>query len=230
MATFRGNQIDGLVRQTGDTIEQLDDGTWSASVIFMCRWANVVQFAPKRNVAVHPDFDALKCNGCKIDRLKPGDVARMTATYRGFFGSETGPEPPTLPDSTEETVTSMSDAPIETHPDFVAVLGGTKESPKNGAVFNDDGTFKGWKADSRYAGKEAYLVGSTIYRKTTPSRSRPGSVGPVGQIQSPGIGGGAAGADWLFTSQTWRRDGAVYEVSLEYMLSGPGGWDPTIYS
>lgn len=222
-----GWPLTGLARQTGDTVTQSEDGTWVARIIYRCAWLQVMALAPRRNVSKHPDFPTLICNGCQITRLKPGIVAELAASYRGFFNRPDDPD--TLPNSTEEIVTSMSDAPIETNPRFVSTLGGTKASPKNGAVFDDDGKFTGWKSDSRYAGKESYLVASTIYRKTDPSRSSPKTVGNVGTIQSPGVGGGPSGATWLFTGQTWRRDGGVYEVTKEYMLSGPGGWDDTIY-
>lgn len=225
MSTYRlrGNQILGLVRQTGDTIDQVDDGTWEAQVRYICRWANVLSLAPVRNTARHPDFPNLICKNCKITRLKPGVVCQLDVSYRGLIGPEE------LAQAVEETITSTSEAPIETHPDFTSILGGNKAAPKNGAVFDTDGKFTGWKSDSPYAGKESYLIPSTIYRKTTPSRVRPTSVGPVGTIVSPGIGGGGLDANWLFTVRSWRRDGGVYEVTEEYMLSGPGGFDPTIY-
>lgn len=228
MSELKGNQLLGLHRQTGDTLVQREDGSWEGTVKYICRWANSISFAPKRNIARHPDFTALICSSCQVNRLKPGVVCELNVTYRGLLG--TAPDPEDLDRSTEEVITSTSEAPIETHPRFVSTLGGTKAAPLNGAVFNDDGTFKGWKADSPYAGKEAFLIPSTVYRKTTPSRTRPLNIGPVGTIVSPGIGGGQVGSNWLYTCKTWRRDGGLYEVSEEYMLSGPGGWDSTIYS
>lgn len=222
----KGNQITGLVRQTGDTCVQLDDGSWEATVKYIARWTQVMYLAPQRNVARHPDFPSLQCTGCSINRLKPGLVAELTAKYRGFFGSE---DPP-LDTSTEEVITSTSEAPIETHPDFVDVLGGNKDNPLNGAIFDGDGQFTGWAADSPYAGKESYLIPSTIYRRSSPRRESPNDIGDVGTISSPGVGGGPSGSNWMFTARTWRRDGAVYTVTEEWMLSGPGGFDPTIYS
>lgn len=219
-----GQEIKGLVRQTGDTMTQLDDGTWEARVRYVCPYLLVVTLAPKRNISVHPDFNVLKCNGCSVQRLKPGDFAELTVSYRGFFDSDPG----TGDNSTEEIVSNTSDAPIETHPKFVDEIGGTAASPLNGAVFDDDGKFLGFAADSEFAGVDSYLVPSTVYRKTTPTASRPSSVADVGVIGSAPIGGGDK--NWLFISRTWRRDGAVYEVSEEYMLSGPGGWNNTIYT
>lgn len=224
---IQGNQVEGLIRQTGDSLSQREDGTFDATVRFVCRWADIMVYAPRRNSARHPDFPTLICNGIQGTRLKPGIMVELTATYRGVVGST--PDPGNeLGNSTEEVITSMSEAPIETNPKFVTDIGGTQANPLNDAVFNDDGTFKGWKVTSRFAGKESYLIPSTIYRRSTPSRTRPSSVGPVGTISSPGIGSPAT-TNWLYTARTWRRDGGVYEVSDEYMLSGPGGWDPVIY-
>lgn len=223
-----GNQIGSLVRQTGDSATQLEDGTWEATVVYVCRWQSVIYLAPRRNQAYHPDFSSLICSRCSVERLKPGTFAKLNVIYRGFFGPEPDPTEPPADTSSEEIITSTSEAPIETHPDFTGVLGGTKDAPLNGAVFNDDGTFKGWRSDSRYAGKEAFLIPSTVYRRSTPSRGRPANLGPVGKIQNAPVGV-SGDNNWLFTCRSWRRDGAVYEVSEEYMLSGPGGWDDTIY-
>jgi hypothetical protein len=218
-----GNQILGLQRQTGDTCDQLEDGTWEATVRYICRWANVMALAPRRNSARHPDFPSLQCKGCKISRLKPGIMAQMDVTYRGILSDAS------LPDATEEVITSTSEAPVETHPHFTTIIGGTAAAPLNGAVFDKDGKFTGWKSDSQFAGKESYLIPSTIYRKNTPSRARPLDIGPVGTIRNPGIGGGPLDSNWMFTVKSWRRDGGVYEITEEYMLSGPGGWDPILY-
>ena len=224
--TIKGNQIGGLIRQTGDTLTQLADGTWEAEVIYVCRWANLMYQAPLRNIARHPDFSPLICNGCKVNRLKPGLVCELHVSYRGFLG----PAGVTPGNSIEEIISSTSEQPIETHPKFVSDLGGKKGAVLNKASFDDNGRFLGFAADSTYAGAESYLVPSTIYRSTTPARSRPSDVGPVGTIQDPPVGGGQPGSNWLYTARTWRRDGGVYSVTEEYMLSGPKGWDPTIYS
>jgi hypothetical protein len=223
-----GNQVNGLIRQPGDTCNQLADGTWEADVVYICRWANVMTLAPQRNVAAHPDFPVMLCSGCRINRLKPGIVCELHVSYRGIFGPDPGPIWG-RDTSTEEVNTSMSEAPIETHPDFASVIGGTPAAPINGAVFDKDGKFTGWKGDSPYAGKESYLIPSTVYRLTNPGRGRPSGVGEVGTIQDPGIDGGPVDANWLYTGRSWRRNGGVYDVTEEYMLSGPGGFDPTLY-
>ncbi|CAN5463350.1 hypothetical protein BH20VER3_BH20VER3_00990 [soil metagenome] len=226
-----GRSIEGLIRQSGDTVTQMEDGTWEAQVKYLSTWPAAAYYAPRRNSASHPDFPALICKACQINRLKPGRYAEVIATYRGFVApddqNQPNPQDP-LGNSVEEIITGTSDQPIQTHPGFVTLIGGTKATPLNDAIFDDDGKFQGFPASSLYAGIESYLVPSTIYRQSTPSRNRPSSLGPVGTIAAPPITG-PSDTNWLFTSRVWRRDGGIYEVTEEYLLSPPGGWDPTIY-
>ncbi len=220
-----GNQITGLIRQSGDTCEMQEDGTWIAEVKYVCRWLNVVQLAPRRNSSQHPDFSSLKCISCAVVRIKPGLTAELTVRYRGILdASGLGSA-----DTTEEIVSSTSEAPIETHPLFVDELGGTKASPLNGAVFDDNGKFLGFSADSDFAGVESYLIPSTVYRRTTPTTEAPNSIAGVGKISGDVPITTDGDKTWLFSSRTWRRSGGVYDLTEEYALSGDGGWDDIIY-
>jgi hypothetical protein len=224
---INGNQVDGLIRQTGDTLKQQDDGSWEGVVKYICRWAKVLQLAPKRNVAQHPDFSVLICTTCEVDRLNPGIMCELTATYRGFFDADVADN------STEELVTNTSEAPIDAHPAFNSDIGGTKAAPLNGAVFDEDGKFTGWKSDSKYAGVESFVTPSTVYRFCFSTKSRPATLAGVGTKSTSGGYGSPPGAgdrEWLFISSTWRREGGLYLVTNEHMLSGPRGWDDVIYS
>lgn len=222
-----GDQLGGLIRQTGDTLEQQEDGTWVGTVRYQCRWTNALYRAPRRNSARHPDFPALLCNGCQISRLKPGLVAELRATYKGLFGPEDPPDDE-LGNSTEEVLISTSEAPIETHPDFVELIAGTKAAPLNKAIFDDASKFLGFGSGSAFAGVESFLIPTTTYRKSTPSRFRPSSLADVGTIRNAPIAA-PLGGNWLFTGRTWSRDGGVYQVVEEYLASGPKGWDPIVY-
>lgn len=226
----RGKSIDQLIRQTGDTLRMLDDGSWEGTVKYKCRWSSVVALAPKRNTARHPDFSVLVCTQCEVSRLKPGIVCELTATYRGFFGASN----PNI-NSREELITNTSEAPIDSHPRFVTDIGGKKGSELHGAIFDDDGKWTGWKADSLYAGVESYLFPSTIYRSTQSVSGRPTSIFNVGTTSGVTTGvvgsppGAPSGKGWLLISHTWNREGGLYSESVEYMLSGPKGWDSVIY-
>jgi hypothetical protein len=237
--SVKGNQVNGLIRQTGDTVTQLPDGTWQAEVIYICRWANLMQLAPRRNAAAHPDFPGFLCNGCRVTRLKPGIMAELRVGYRGFLGTNWSTDY-----GTQELVSGTSEQPIETHPKFVSDIAGRPSAPLNGALFLDEtgakttddtkGIFKGFAAlvggaKNKYAGVTSFLCPSTVYRKTTPFGSFPASVSDVGFISSAPVSAGS-GRNWLFTSRTCSQSGGVFSVSEEYMLSGPDGWDTLLYS
>ena len=139
-------------------------------------------YAPMRNATPHPDFPALICISCEANRLKPGNVAELYVTYRGFIAKP-----------------------------------------------QDDGKFLGFAADSPFAGIDSYLYPSTTYRRTFSTSGRPTSLSGVGKINSDVPISVDNGATWLFTSKTWSRQGGLYSITEEYLLSGPKGWDTTIY-
>jgi hypothetical protein len=221
----KGNQILGLVRKSGDTLTQDADGTWHAESLYTCRWDDVIHLAPLRNVAIHPDFPQFICNGCQVRRLTPGDFCELRVTYRGFIGNAF-----TLSQdrSKDEISSGLSEEPIETHPLFVSTLAGTLAAPLNDAEFNSDGSFKQFKLSSKYAGVKSYKVPTVVYRSVRPADSAPGDIGEVGTIQDAPVA--APGSrNWLYAGKTWSRDGGVYTVNEEWILSGPRGWDSDIY-
>jgi hypothetical protein len=78
-------------------------------------------------------------------------------------------------------------------------------------------------------GVTTYLVPNQIASRTYTSASLP-NVGKVGYMDSPnGIGGGSAN-DWIFSGVNATKNGSVYEITEEWMKSGPSGWDPYLYS
>lgn len=225
MEIVKGNQILGLVRKSGDTLTQQSDGTWLSECYYTCRWADVVRLSPLRNVAHHPDFPQLICNSCYTKRLIPGTFAEMRVTYRGFFG-----DPYRLGQDTskDELSSGLSEEPIETHPDFITVLAGTLGHELNDAEFNADGSFKQFKLTSKYAGVKSYKVPTVVYRSVRPTNFAPADVGNVGVISSAPVAA-PSGRNWLYAGKTWSRDGGVYTVNEEWILSGPRGWDSDIY-
>jgi hypothetical protein len=155
-----------------------------------------------------------------------------------------------------ELTISMQEQPIETHPRFVSHLAGTAATPLNGAIFIDPqtgtpGTVNARCVFERFApvltgggknpkgGLEAFLAPTVTYRQNYVSGS-PASGSDFGKISSsvpgPGYPGTTASRDWLMIGSTYQRRGSpaggtyvVYEVSNEWLLSGPGGWDNDIY-
>lgn len=222
---IRGNQLNTLVRQHGGTITYLDDGSTEGVEIFHCKWERINTLMPQRNKTKHPDFSSLTCATSSAVKL-PGGVAKISVTYRGFLaGGE-----PSQNDWVQELMASTRQEPIETHPKFTSDIAGTPASPKNEAIFDDQGKFIGFKATSKYAGVKGYLVAGTTYRLRRTSGGRPASISDVGTISSPAVGVGIRGSmNWILVARTWRRSGGVYEINEEWQLSGPKGWDRTIY-
>src|SRR5229473_6902448 len=185
-ANFRGDQLIGLRRQTGDTFRQLEDGSWNATTKYVGRWPDIMYYAPMRNATPHPDFPALICISCEANRLKPGNVAELYVTYRGFIAKPQDDGKFNVDTGTEEVVAGTSEAPIETHPKFVSDIGGSKLSPiaGSGAIFDENGKFLGFAADSPFAGIDSYLYPSTTYRRTFSTSGRPTSLSGVGKINS----------------------------------------------
>jgi hypothetical protein len=156
---------------------------------------------------------------------------------------------------TYEMVISMQEQPIETHPRFVSHLAGTSAVPRNGAIFMDPSTGTVSTSNARgvferfapvltgggknpKGGLESFLAPTVTYRENYVSGGSPSSAG-FGRVTSsvPGFAGFSGGRNWLNMGFTYQRRGSpsggsnvVYEISNEWLLSGPGGWDSDIYS
>ncbi len=222
---IRGDRLTQLRRTHGGTLENRDDGSVVGREVFYCLWKSVSSLMPKRNKSQHPDFSTLICSTAIATRMKPGIVAKIDVTYSGFLGGDPGQD-----DWVQELAAATRQEPIETHPDFVAKIGGKKGAELNDAVFDDDGKFVGFKQTSKFAGVKSWLVCGTSYRIRRTSSGRPNSIKDVGTRKQPAIGiATPEKADWLLVARTWRRSGGVYEINEEWQLSGPKGWDTTIY-
>jgi hypothetical protein len=215
-------KIEGLTLVAGKEIEFLPDGGAQETLVYECLYDQVFNLAPVRGRDFSPHFPQLVCDSVRIKHRAP-NIAVMTVVYRGIPGQS-------LPPPEEELVVSTGSAPISTHKDFASKLGGTPSSPKNGAVFDENGIHIGWQPGSKYYGVESYLVPSVIYRRNYASYSRP-SLHKVGTISTlSGAPSAGANRNWLITGLTWRRSGGYYSVTEESLLSGPRGWDRDIYN
>lgn len=225
---IRGNKLQGLQRGTGGTLTWKEDGSVEGREKFYCVWSSVPKLAPIRNKTAHPDFTSLICSTCNAIRQK-GGVAELVATYTGFFGSAEGGGDPAAEDWIQELTSAAQTAPIETHPDFSTSIGGTAAGPINGAVYDSNGIFQGFDSDSIFAGLRSYLIPSVTYRLRRSTGSKPTSVADVGKISTPPVNLDTGGRNWMLMNRAWRRSGAAYELSEEWLLSGEDGWDPVIY-
>ena len=183
----------------------------------------------------HPRFSNLLLSKRNGQRSEPGWWT-VSYTFEGFINEE--PEEPTY-----ELVGSLSQEPIQTHPDF-ATIAGTPASPLNGAIFIDPDTlrksesvnaiFKEFTnvngATNPKAGVDSYLEPSVEWRETRFSTSRPTTLTGLGNIQTPnGSPPDLSPRNWLYWSESYIRRGGVYQITSTWKLSGRNGWDPDIY-
>lgn len=216
--------------QPGWTVNYEDDGTVTGSCTFVVDESALVASLPKKGTA-HPRNSYLKAYRSRGTSGEAG-VSSFTVDYLGLTKD---PSEPRL-----SFQGSLSQEPIETHPDFKTEIGGTPGAPKNGAKFDDDGSFLGFPSNDESV--EAKLVGVTGYL-------RPGAVVRVtyftakpanfrfdhtGQIATsvPGLPKDIRlpeGANWLIGSPALEPFGPFNKISVDYLLSGPGGWNGKIY-
>lgn len=222
-------KLNRLVRQPGgDSLRQDENGGLEATVVYKCAWERVLALMPRRNVARHPDFSDLYCKNVSVTREPPG-IAIVTAVYTGLSGSDAGSGGSGQFEPTTDLAVTLRQEPIETHPDFESVIGGTKDDPKNDAKFDSDGLFKGFGSGSSKFGVTDYLTPGGQYRRVYLTRTPPTN-GNVGSIATPtGAPDFGGSYTWLDAGLSWTRQGGYYRVSEEYLLSGPKGWDDDIY-
>jgi len=185
--------------------------------------------------APHPRFSQMSLARKSGQRGKPGWWT-VSYVFEGFLY-----EPPE--DPTYELTTSLSQEPIQTHPDF-ATIAGTPAVPANGAVFiNPDDNKKSKKDNAIWkefafdgtanpkAGVDSYMVPGAEWRETKFQKSRPTGIRDVGTIEDPpGPVPTISGRDWLAWGESYVRRGSIYQVTSTWKLSGRNGWDTDIYT
>lgn len=180
--------------------------------------------------ATHPDFPNMELTKKRGTRSEPGWWT-VNYSFEGFLF--------TLPEPVYELTTSLSQEPIQTHPDFESEIAGTPASPLNGAVFVDPDTdwiseksnaiFKEFSGGEK-AGIDSYLVPGAEWVETKFQSSRPTGIRDVGTIESPeGPNPTVSGRTWLAWAESYVRRGSIYQVRTAWKLSGRNGWDTDIY-
>jgi len=177
-------------------------------------------------VTPHPIFTLLICDEVDIKEIE-GGRSEITASYFGPATGLTMGGPPTKP--YYELSGEASEQPIETYKDFSSTIG----TAGNGAKFDEHGLFIGFAPDSEFAGQSAWLVPGQIFRKRDILLSPPSAsaLALVGKIDSPdGWIGTPTGRNWLLRSFDVTQRGNIYPYTKTWELSGPNGWNATIYS
>lgn len=153
-----------------------------------------------------------------------------------------------------EVVAATTEEPIASHPAFTASTGGfntsivdaaggaTTEgsSTSGGAVFNIDGAFTQFSkgATNNFFGVQSFLSPRVSYKRTYSQGTVPTIGQQVAYIFATPLGEPptiASGRNWLLTGVSWQNNGnqktssGQYQVTEDYLSSGPNGWNNAIY-
>lgn len=207
----------GLVVLPNRKIVTKNDGTMTGTVSFKVDRSNedllpVIQ-------EVHPDDGRLE--------LFQRDVTRTTLDTTTMSGSYFG----IISDPTPKIVQHPGGGgrdPIETHPDFA-----TFGVAANGAAFDpDNDEFLGFfdKAIVEFYGVRSYLVPNVTVNLSYWTYKTP-SLRKLMSIQSviPDVRKPPNVADWLLVGMPYRQVGSLYQITEQWMGSGPNGWSQTVY-
>lgn len=165
---------------------------------------------------------------------------------------------PGQPVKTFQCIAGTEQAPIESHRNFKtqypgfsqsivdaaggAVIEGLAPTGSAFAIFANigdetnpvTGGFRefGIDAQNNLRGVTDYLAPALTYRITYSTSSPPTSIANVGKRMStppPNAPSLPPGGNWLFAALQWELRNGNYDVSEEYIASGPLGWNPYIY-
>lgn len=139
----KGKSLSTLELQPGWVIEDDGFGLITASVVYKtshgtstgtpATGAEALAKTPQRGDPF-PNDGRMHCHRASSS-LDANGIQTISVDYVGIAKGTT-----TLPNVSGRF--SSNQEPISTHPKFVEQIGGNASSPKNGAVFNDDGSFK----------------------------------------------------------------------------------------
>jgi hypothetical protein len=153
-----------------------------------------------------------------------------------------GGPPQVFPDTWSIEVSTSSE-PIENHPIFATVSAAEWAQVSKWKRNPNDSTLEppGWTPASAgptgakfeqlfNRGNTTFLSPRIVFKHTYTATSPP-NLGDVGQISFPSFasGIGPAGVNYILTGATCVSEGSNYKVSLEWLGSALGGWDPDLY-
>jgi hypothetical protein len=220
--------LSGGVDKNG--VISIDVPVWVATL------AEAIRHVPKLDLGVP----------CVSRSFKQSDEGgyEVAAHFEGLDPSGTQPGEDQV---TFEFDVSMSEDPIESHPNFDAIAEkyGWDETERAFPKFPPGTTSEGSALSKKSKvkknplyGTESFLAMGAIFRKTYVARSIPEGVlrgiggiverpPDIGQFHIPSTGGKR---NWLKLAPKIRRRGNSVEITEEWMLSGPNGWNKDVYS
>ena len=172
----------------------------------------------------HPDEPMALLFQKKIRKMKLGKIMAVL----DYIGIEKDPT-----DFVVEMTGALNSEPIETHKDFVDVIGGTADAPLNDAVFDDQtGEFLFFPPDAPndLGGQSTFFYPTVNARRSywTYNTPNPGPMGkrlgvPSWIILPPTT------KDMLYGPICYRQVGRLFQVTFDYLGSGERGCNKLIY-
>lgn len=218
-----------------DVPAQIDFDRWGVaggSLHYQCMY----DVAPGlvQQVVIHPTFPWLIRDTASIVR-EEANLARVQINFKGV--------PPTTNQKTYRLSAVTESQPIESHKDFITKVGGTPDSPKNGAVFDRYSKFIGFQtklsdgSSNPKAGIRSYLSPSLSYEEIWVNGGGTGLTGTLanlGKIDSPPSSNcfptGLDGRNFLLAAGDAEQVGTGLRITRKWRLSGKRGWDTDIYN
>lgn len=212
---------DGVAIQPDFSLTEKNDGTIEGQVNYECdesKFANLPQIG-----SAHPRDNRAECYNRVITYGRLGKI-KLTASYFGLVSATT--------DKTISYTPNTNTDPITSHPDF-STFAGTKDDPVNGAEFDEDtGEFLGFfdPDNTDLFGVENYLipaslVSTTFWQRSTPTLSKR----MTRRANIPGFKKPDDVKEFMLLDTPYRQVGNFYQVTEQYMGSGPNGFSATIY-
>lgn len=247
----------GTIRWADDfKADEDEQGIITATQSFHCYLDEFFTVSPKKgSPCQEPGWEILLLKKLSVSNAK-GGVGKVECTYGGVnendfdFGDEDNPR-------TFSLGISVSEEPIETHVRYKDIPVKEKEliqNIKEGRYREAEGEANKYikNGDSangakfalvdemaiELAGKlkkgiDSYVVPNQIWRtsfisKTNVSAAKLNAVGKI--TTAPGAPTVSDDRDWLFIGASVDQVGDLFNITYEWRLSGPGGWDAEIYS
>lgn len=233
--TTKGDIDGAVIIQPDRSISEKNDGTLEGQVIYKCDSSNISRLP--RIGTTHPDDNRLECYNISRTYNSNGLVT-ATASFFGLISSTTDPVITYSGGQNNEAIT--------THPNFTD-FAGTVDAPLNGAVFETDTTAAdygsfiefggGEDADGpQFRGIEYYLTPSTMitlsyWTDKVPSlKNRLKIYSRIRGVSSAELKVPSDVEDFLLLDTPYRQVGSFYQVTEQYLGSGPRGWNEIIYN
>lgn len=213
----------GVAIQPNFSITEKNDGTIEGQVVFECDETRINSLPQMRSS--HPRDSRCELYNREITYL-PLRKIRLTGSYFGLVSAKTDPIISYTPNTNQDPITS--------HPDFLS-FAGTQASPNtaNGATFDaESGEFLGFFNPEITAlfGAEFYLVPATLVTLTFWTRTVPNLGRRMTRVTNiPGFKKPADVKEFLLVDYPYRQVGSFYQVTEQYMGSGPNGFSTILY-